>query len=272
MATDSPPKDSGGTFPGLFRDLLSDKVNFPSFKDLPEETIADKRYWKVVNGTYQPKCTWFFLGEITDTTNAYLPGPMFRNRVLVSDRTGKQSIPILFYPQSGRFDFKQLKKGCTICILLAEKHHFLDFTTGIRVENLDTVKVIQCGLNDLLSLSKTYAQRKDSNCWHCGKGPPKSQTDRHDGVRNDSSNAAGVTTKNRRMKMCASCKVARYCDKSCQATDWRKCHRRWCKVLPDFLALTKTDLSKYDKDYWFTLIPCDENESFEMFLQTLLNL
>lgn len=265
MATDSSPKDSGGGH-GLFRDLLNDKVNFPPFKDLPDEPVADRRYWKVVNGQsgkYEPKCTWFFLGEITDTTHAYLSGPMFRNRVLVSDRSGKTSIPVLFYPQSGRFDFKQLKKGCTICILLAEKHHFLDFTTGIRVENLDTVKVVQCGLDDLLSLSGTYGKRKDSNCWHCGKGPQKSQADC------ESTNTAGITS---RLKICASCKVARYCNKSCQTANWRKCHRRWCKVLPDFLVLTKTDLSKYDKDHWFTLIPCDEKNSFEMFLQTLLNL
>ena len=96
---------------------------------------------------------------------------------------------------------------------------------GLRIECLDSVKVIPCGLSDLFALSKRYSQNANS-CWECGKA-------------NDEESS---------LKKCAACKVACYCDKQCQTKDWKERHRVWCKAIPEFLKLTKIDYSKYTED------------------------
>ena len=69
---------------------------------------------------------------------------------------------------------------------LAEQHYFLDMTVGLRIESLNTIKVIPCGLSDLLALSKSYSQHSDS-CWRCLKQDREGS-----------------------LKKCVACKVARY--------------------------------------------------------------
>ena len=77
--------------------------------------------------------------------------------VVVRDRRGQGSIVNVT---------SRLFKKLPYCV--AERHIFLDKTIGLRIEGLDTVKVIPCGLDDLLALSTAYSQNEDV-CWACEK-------------------------------------------------------------------------------------------------------
>ena len=217
----------GSTSPGKFVDIFKNSLNFPTFNNLPNEHDLDEDYWKEDphDGVYKHAFTWFFLGEIT-LDASYFP-PFLRKRVVARDRAGKEEIPIFFYPERGSLDYAILKKGHTISVLLAEQHHFLDLSTGLRIEDLNVITVFPLKLKELFSLSSTYAERKDTQCWSCGEQPSKG------------------------LKKCASCKVAWYCDTKCQKVDWKDRHRKWCKAMPKFLFIANADLSKYDKKYWW---------------------
>ena len=216
-------------------DILKNEFYFPSFRDLGTDNDLDFRYWKEDRtGTWVQACTWCFLGEITNDELSQVP--FLRNRVFVRDRRGEDDIPISFYPERGFFDFKLLKKGHTVCVMLAERHHFLDMTTGLRIESLDTIKVIPCGLDDLFTLSTFYSQCKNA-CWACGKK-----------ASGDGEGAVGL-------KKCGACHTAQYCCKQCQVKDWKERHRRWCKALPEFLKMTKIDYSTYNEHALFGFFP-----------------
>ena len=206
-------------------DLFQNDHYFPAFQDLGVDNSLDYRYWKQSSfGSYEYACTWCFVAEIVEDELSQMP--FLRNRVHVRDRKGQDNIPIFFYPEGGTFDFQMLKRGHTICVVQAQQHYFLDMNIGLRIEYLDTVKVIPCGLDDLFALSKHYSQNANS-CWGCGKTPSDEESS---------------------LKKCAVCKLACYCDKQCQTKDWKERHRVWCKAVPEFLKLTKIDYSKYVKD------------------------
>lgn len=38
---------------------------------------------------------------------------------------------------------------------------------------------------------------------------------------------------------CSACRCVKYCDRSCQAADWKKCHRQVCKVVKSFKRAAK---------------------------------
>ena len=97
-------------------DILKNEFYFPSFRELGIDNDIDFRYWKEDRtGTWVQACTWCFLGEITNDECSQIP--FLRNRVFVQDRKGKDNIPISFY---GVFDFRLLKRGHTVCVMLAE--------------------------------------------------------------------------------------------------------------------------------------------------------
>ncbi|KAI3572520.1 hypothetical protein IWW34DRAFT_568705, partial [Fusarium oxysporum f. sp. albedinis] len=79
---------------------------------------------------------WAFLGEIVNAES------LFHLRLLVKDRRD-QHIPIAFYTsQVGReITPEMLKPGCTVVVLYAESHAFMDFSQGIRHEDQNTLKV-----------------------------------------------------------------------------------------------------------------------------------
>lgn len=138
------------------KDILKSEHYFPSFRDLGDEHGFDERYWKIHRGVGTQAYTWCFLGEITNDETSQ--SSFLRNRILVRDRQGNNNIVIAFYPESGQFDFKTLKRGHTVCVMLAERHYFLDRTVGLRIEDLDTIKVIPSALDDLFAISTFYSQ------------------------------------------------------------------------------------------------------------------
>ena len=223
-------------------DILQNTHHFPSFANLPEENDLDLDYWKESGfHRFVPACTWFFMAEITYDELALVP--FLRNRVLVRDRDGKDDIPISFYPEDGYFNFRSLKKGHTVFVIQAEKHHFLDMTIGLRIEDLSSIFVVPCDMKELLSLSAIYHERKDTQCWSCKK---KRKVKEKDNTTSSTPPGASGSSVQVQLLKCAACRVARYCGKECQIKDWKACHRKHCKVMPYFLRLTRIDYSKYD--------------------------
>ena len=137
-------------------DILKDTRNFPSFSDLPLDVLPDPDHCEIIKSDFHYKRTWCFLAEITNDEMSQAFGFFGRNRIAVKDRTSYDNIPVLFYPEMGYFDFKTLKKGCTVAVLFAERHHFMDGTIGLRIENLDTIKVLECNLKELFGLSSRF--------------------------------------------------------------------------------------------------------------------
>ena len=223
---------SGGSTAKV-KDILKDRHYFPPFDELCNENDLDFSYWKEDEDRdiWVQACTWCFLAEITNDETSQIP--FMRNRVWVRDRQGRDNIPISFYPERGLFDFKTLKKGYTVCVMLAEQHHFLDMTTGLRIENLDTIKVIPCGLDELFAISRSYSQCQNS-CWTCNKEAVPEVVS---------------------LKKCSRCHAAQYCCKECQVKDWKERHHRWCKALPEFLRMAKIDYSTYDEHALFSHLP-----------------
>jgi hypothetical protein len=221
--------------------FLQNTFHFPSFRDLPHENNLDERYWQCdLSGVYVPACTWFFMAEITNdecSQSAFL-----RNQVRVTDRAGQRDIPIYFYPEGGSFDYKLLKKGSTILVANGQKHDFLDLSIGLRIEELDTVSVAPCSMDQLLALSKTYHANKETKCWLCGKEGESNGSSQMTGAQS-SSGAGGAEE----LKKCGACRVAHYCSRECQEKHWKEGgHKRTCKAMPVFTKLTKINYSIYD--------------------------
>lgn len=197
---------------------LQDKDNFPPFSYIPSENEIDENFYCTDDGcNYSHKHHWCFIGEITDDTHAQLMN--LRNRILVKDVKGESDIPIAFYPDPANsrefFDFSELKKGYTICIRYAEKHFFWDMTCGFRVECLPYVKIIKCTLETLCMISTLDPTNRPKLCWTCGAQQSK----------------YGL-----KLLSCQRCKLAKYCGRDCQKSDW-KYHKKLCEYIPDYSIL-----------------------------------
>ncbi|XP_013774241.1 uncharacterized protein LOC106459184 [Limulus polyphemus] len=195
---------------------LRNKRFFPSFIGLPHDEEVDEDYF-VINPllmSVYPKIHWCFLGEITHLEF------FIRPRAYCKDRVERGNIHVAFHPESGSFDFNDLKVGRVLCIRYAESHTFLDLSYGIRVEHLDFVMVIKGSFSTLIKISDFDPQRKTSQCWAC--------------------------TGQNELKSCKGCKVAKYCSKECQALDWLSRHKTWCPALPGYQKLLDIDYTQYE--------------------------
>jgi hypothetical protein len=220
----SSDKDTMETESPSTKGLLQNRLNFPSFTELPDSSGRDERYFALdfKYGSWKPCRTWCFLAEIDTILTSSDQSSLFDGRIIVHDRDGKNKIPITFRPTQRQFDWSTLKKSSTLLILYPQKHKHIDGRVGLLVVRFEHVRVLDCSLNDLLSLSVQYEKCRDKNeCWCCGKT----------GISADA------------VKRCSRCRVAKYCDKQCQTKDWKQRHRASCPVIPDYLKLTKL---KYD--------------------------
>ena len=268
-------------------DFLKSLFHFPSFRNLPHENdIPDEYFVPDYRGVYVIACVWFFMGEIVNDEFSQIS--FLRNKVYVKDREGSQC-PISFYPERGYFNFKSLKKGCTILVTNGQQHNFLDMSVGLRVEDLATVAVAPCEMSHLLKLSDSYHTRKDASCWCCGKqdtlvssSPEQNKTSSSaaaaatgtaptasaastatasatTAAASATTDAASATTAaavhGSVLKKCAACKMARYCSKECQKKDWALGHKKSCKAVPLFQKLTQIDFNKVDDRSLFHRLP-----------------
>lgn len=183
---------------------------FPIFAGLPEENDINLAFYNTVDGfSYMPRKHWCFLAEIIDIEL------FIRTKLIVRDKEGA-TVPVTFYTDGKGTEFapSQLQPGYTVAILYAQKHSFLDLTTGIRQEEICGIKVIPAALTDLLRLNDRIHQYS---------------------LELDGKRAChGCDEKKTSLQKCSKCSLFWYCNKSCQATGWDdRGHKRDCKLIRD---------------------------------------
>lgn len=246
-------------------DFLQNTFHFPPFESLPDENDVQDGYWgeDPNSGVFSPASTWFFMADITNDELSQIP--IYRNRISVQDRAGRNDINISFYPEDGHFDFHTLKKGHTILVTNGQKHYFLDSSSGLRIEQLDSVSVVPCSMADLLLLSKLYHEKRDRKCWWCDKEDTTTPS-----TCVPAAEASAATGPNE-LKKCMACKMARYCSKDCQKKHWKQIHKRTCKAVPIFRKLTEINYGNYDekaflrRPHFFTLFADMMNQSSSVY-------
>jgi hypothetical protein len=108
---------------------------FPTFAGLPGEDDIDRAFYDTTDGfRYIPRKHGCFLAEIIDIEQ------FLRVKLTVRDKAGA-TVPVAFHTDGRGAELTQLQPGHTIAILYAQQHGFLDFTTGIRQEEYNGIKV-----------------------------------------------------------------------------------------------------------------------------------
>ncbi|KAL2820984.1 SET domain-containing protein [Aspergillus cavernicola] len=116
---------------------LRDQTYFPAFEGLPDENNIDLDYYDSGDGfRYTPRKHWCFLAEVVEVS--YL----FRRTLLVRDMAG-QEVLVHFYTDGRGMEpsISCVQPGNTIAILYPDRHAFLDLSTGIRQEEINTIRV-----------------------------------------------------------------------------------------------------------------------------------
>lgn len=135
------------------------------------------------------------------------------------------------------FSWDQLKPGHTLCVLYAERKTFVDRTSGIRQEMLDTVCVFRAPLATVHAEAKKALALADSGgdgryaCFSCGK----------------------LDSLEGRHAACGGCHLARYCSKDCQRAHWMAAHKALCKDGQKLLRLACLDRHPFDRRQWFSV-------------------
>jgi hypothetical protein len=196
-----------------------ERENFPSFYELSEIDQPYLEYYSGWDTGYlQPKFNWCYFAEITLTN--YHP---FRPSIIVKDWKGKEH-PIIFYLDdvpglsNPFFPGEQFKVGQTICLLYAERKTFMDLSEGIRKEDSDFY-IFKCALDQLIKVASMIQSR--AGCLSCGKD-------------------------NIKLLQCGKCKLAAYCGKECQKTDW-KVHKNICPDMPMLKKLMELLKSRFEE-------------------------
>ena len=115
---------------------LQDPLAFPGFLSCPAEEDIDLQYYSSGDGYYfKPSRHWCLLAEIVDAVH------FLRLRLNVRDRLG-HVFPINFHLEgSEEPKVEQYITGHTIAILYPHQHGFLDMSTGIRQESMQSIQV-----------------------------------------------------------------------------------------------------------------------------------
>lgn len=110
---------------------------FLTFDELPHDDDIDLRFYRTSNGfCYSPRRHWCLLAEIMSVET------FMRLRLIVRDRDGTQfQIAVHTDDRGSEYPTNMLVPGHTVAILYAHQHGFLDFTTGIRQEEKQTLRV-----------------------------------------------------------------------------------------------------------------------------------
>lgn len=285
MATTTNKKQSKTRIPGIgmvrnrsstvYNVVFTNRKLFPSFLELPNERYPNPIYYRpTMIDTIVPIRPWFFLGEITDETNAL--SEWARHRIYVRDIDGQQRINIDFYPNSNRvntFDYSLFKRGHTVCINFGSQHYFLDGKHGIRVENYKKVHVFPVSLNTLLTTISN--EMKENMPLHQKDKPSKGEILAYafSGKGNELKykppppphcwHCKNNETDDLKMKRCAKCCLATYCQKSCQTEHWNTSHKQSCKCLRFYTPMVtsmKTSLDNMSQ-YLLDFVSTDDSSS-----------
>lgn len=146
-------------------------------------------YYDSLDGQWWfPARHWCLLAEIIGVST------FIRLRLQVKDKDGRE-VPIAFHlePDDTGLDPSDFRRGHTVAILYPHQHGFLDFSVGIRQEEIKCVQVVPLSLSDLFALSDKVQHHNrpvdgKHECHACG-------------ARKES------------LMKCGKCSLFRYCDK-----------------------------------------------------------
>jgi hypothetical protein len=114
-------------------------MHFPNFTSLPEDSDIDLRYYgEEYYGVYEPVKHWCLLAEIVE------PIPYFRPMFTAKDKAGKEFLVAMYLDNDvalPEFWHKYCKPGNVVAIMYACSHNFVDGQTGIRLEEVENIKV-----------------------------------------------------------------------------------------------------------------------------------
>lgn len=218
--------------------------SFPPFADLPDENDLDHDYYGLddSSGLYTPVRHWCLVGEIVDTSSVIRP------RVLLETRFGEK-VPVNFHLEDANvpkfFDWKDLRKGATMCILYPYRRTFADGKCGVRQESANTVMVFPASLESLTAELQAIGTSMGAlkACMECGKvWIPKRTVETSMQGRGENANESDDSVK---LSACARCKVTLYCSRECQRAHWACRHKQLCSCAPMLLKLAKLDFSKF---------------------------
>ncbi|KAI9844883.1 MAG: hypothetical protein M1837_005169 [Sclerophora amabilis] len=109
--------------------------NFPDFTSIPDDNEIDLDYYSEINDFhFTPSRHWCLLAEITHV------GYDFRLRLAVRDRSDTEFGIHFHLDNDTGLDLSRFKRGHTVAILDPLRHGFLDFSYGIRQEDLSSIR------------------------------------------------------------------------------------------------------------------------------------
>lgn len=114
-------------------------MHLPNFTSLPEDSEIDLRYFdEDRSGAYGPVKRWCLLAEIEKVI------PYLRPMFSAKDKAGRQLLVTMYLDNEVALpDFwhKYCRPGNVVAIMYANSHVFMDGQTGIRVEEVESIKV-----------------------------------------------------------------------------------------------------------------------------------
>ena len=109
---------------------------FPTFLNLPSDNSLDLKYYNDKLG--EPTKHWCLIAEIVEVV------PHFRPMLKLKDKAGRVFLVTCYfdYEQGMPHEWtKHARKGNSLSIMYAEKHVSMDGQQGIRLEDVERVKV-----------------------------------------------------------------------------------------------------------------------------------
>lgn len=117
------------------------QIHFPTFTSLPDDSVIDLGcYGEENNGIYGPVKHWCLLAEIVERTGLPFLRPMFKAK----DKAGEEFMVAMYLDNDvalPEFWHKYCKPGNVVAIMYACSHNFIDGQIGIRLEEVENIKV-----------------------------------------------------------------------------------------------------------------------------------
>jgi hypothetical protein len=226
---------------------LDNHVDCPSFDAVCHEDEPCEPYWRLIRGSMKQIRRWCLMGEIEDVIYITRPVLLIRTRF-------DEKVKIHFYLEESNtpltFSFNDALIGHTIVIMYAEKHDFLEMSTGVRQEDGDLVVIFKCSMPTVI---KTFGSMMASPaCFQCGQELPNSiqnlplekeeklvQADLSSQSEQDSQS----TSVSLSLKKCSRCRIALYCNELCQTQHWKDSHKKLCSSMKYLQLLRELDFT-----------------------------
>ncbi|UJR29470.1 hypothetical protein I4U23_010682 [Adineta vaga] len=129
--------------------------------------------------------------------------------------------------------------------MYAEKHDFLEGSTGIKQEEGDLLVIFKCPMETLI---KTFgSMMAPQACFQCGAKTTDqiqnlSLEDKEHSVSSNSSSSSSMSV-NRLLKKCSKCRIALYCNEVCQTQHWKDNHKKLCSSMKYLQMLRELDFT-----------------------------